>query len=125
MLSQLIRCDGNLVDLQGVSTKSCRVDFMINGNKEDDGKNDGSVDDPFDDNKELVAVSVEAGEPTEVVGEEGGAFLMEAKRKLRRQNINGLHVAMTSNVKREQKGNRTLDTVSRLHELLKKIQNGL
>ncbi len=81
MLSQLIRCDGNLVDLRGVSTKSCPVDFTINDNEEDDGKNDGSVDDPFDDSKELVAVSVKAAEPTEVVGDKGGAFLMEAKQK--------------------------------------------
>ncbi len=79
MLSQLIRCDGNLVDLRGVSTKSCRVDFTINDDKEDDGKNDGSVDDLFDDSKELVAVSIEAAEPTEVIGDKGGAFLMEAK----------------------------------------------
>ncbi len=54
---------------------------MINNNKEDDGKNDGSVNDPFNDSKELVAVSVEAAEPTEVVGDKGGAFLMEAKQK--------------------------------------------
>jgi hypothetical protein len=81
MLSQLIRCDGNLVDLQGVSTKSCRVDFTINDDKEDDGKNDGGIDDPFNDNKELVAVSVKAAESIEVVGDKGGAILMEAKRK--------------------------------------------
>ncbi len=81
MLSQLIRCNGNLVDLRGVSTKSCQVDFTINDDKEDDGENDGSVDNPFDDSKELVAVSVEAAEPTEVVGDKGGAFLMEAKQK--------------------------------------------
>ncbi len=81
MLSQLIRRDGNLVDLWGVSTKSCWVDFTINDNKEDDGKNDGGVDDPFDDNKEMVAVSVKAAEPIEVIGDKGGAFLMEAKRK--------------------------------------------
>jgi hypothetical protein len=79
MLSQLIRCDGNLVDLQGVSTKSCRVDITIDDDKEDDGENDGGVNDPFDDSKELVAVSVEAAEPTEVVGDKGGAFFMEAK----------------------------------------------
>jgi hypothetical protein len=36
-----------------------------------------------------------------------------------------LRVATTSNVKREQKSNQNLDTVSQLHELLKKIQNGL
>jgi hypothetical protein len=81
MLSQLIRCNGNLVDLQGVSTKSCWVYFTIDDDKEDDGKNDGGVDDPFDDNKELVAVSIEAAEPIQVVGDKGGAFLMEAKRK--------------------------------------------
>ncbi len=45
---------------------------MINDNKKDDGKNDGGVDDPFDDSKELVAVSIEAAEPTEVVGDKGG-----------------------------------------------------
>jgi hypothetical protein len=51
---------------------------------------------------------------------------MEAKRKQHRQNINSSHVMTTSNVKREQKGNQTLDTVSQLHEKLKKkIQNGL
>ncbi len=81
MLSQLIRCDGNLVDLRGVSTKSCRVDFMIDNDKEDDGENDGGIDNTFNDSKELVAVSVEAAEPTEVVGDKGGAFLMEAKQK--------------------------------------------
>jgi hypothetical protein len=81
MLSQLIRCDGNLVDLWGVSIKSCRVNFMIDDDKEDDGKNDGGVDYPFYDNKELVAVSVKAAEPIEVVGDKGGDFLMEAKRK--------------------------------------------
>jgi hypothetical protein len=81
MLSQLIRCNGNLVDLWGISTKSCWVDFTIDDNEEDDDENDGGIDDPFDDNKELVAVSVEAREPTEVVGEKGGTFLMEAKRK--------------------------------------------
>ncbi len=78
MLSQLIRCDGNLVDLRGVSTKRCRVDFMINDDKEDDGKNDGGIDNPFNDSKELVAISVEAAESTEVVGDKVGAFLMEA-----------------------------------------------
>jgi hypothetical protein len=81
MLSQLIRCDGNLVDLRGVSTKSCRVNITINNDKEDDGKNDGGVNNPFDDSKELIAVSVKAAEPTEVVGHKGGAFLMEAKQK--------------------------------------------
>jgi hypothetical protein len=55
--------------------------MMINDDKEDDGKNDGGVDDPFDDSKELVAVSVEVAEPTEVIGDKGGAFLMEAKQK--------------------------------------------
>jgi hypothetical protein len=77
----LIRCDGNLVDLRGVSTKSCRVNFTIDDDKEDDGENNGGDNDPFNDNKELVAVNVKAAEPTEVVGDKGGAFLMEAKRK--------------------------------------------
>jgi hypothetical protein len=81
MLSQLIRCDGNMVDLRGVSTKRCWVDITIDEDKEDDGKNDGGVNDPFNDSKELVTVSVKAAEPTEVVGDKGGAFLMEAKRK--------------------------------------------
>ncbi len=74
MLSQLIMCDCNLADLRGVSTKSCWVNITINNDKEDDGKNDGGVDDPFDDSKELVAISVEAAEPTEVVGDKGGLF---------------------------------------------------
>ncbi len=81
MLSQLIRCNGNLVDLRWVSTKSCRVDFTIDNDKEDDGANDGGVDNPFDDSKELVAISVKAAESTEVIGDKGGAFLMEAKQK--------------------------------------------
>ena len=70
-----------MVDLRGVSTKSCRVDIMINKDKEDDGENDGGIDDPFDDSKELVAISVKAAEPTEVVGDKGGALLMEAKQE--------------------------------------------
>jgi hypothetical protein len=74
MLSQLIRCNGNLVDLWGVSTKSFWVDITINDDEEDAGENDGGVDDPFDDSKELVAVSVKAAEPTEVVGDKGGGF---------------------------------------------------
>ncbi len=74
MLSQLIRCDGNLVDLRGVSTKSFQVDITINDDEEDHGKNDGGVDDPFDDSKELVAIRVKAAEPTEVVGDKGGLF---------------------------------------------------
>ncbi len=80
MLSQLIRCDGNLVDSWGVSTKSCWVNFTINENEEDDGKNDGGINDPFNDSKELVTVSVKAAESTEVVGDKGEAFLMEAKQ---------------------------------------------
>jgi hypothetical protein len=82
MLSQLIRWEANLVDLGGASTKSCRVVFTIEDNdEEDDGKNDGGINKPFNNNKELVAVSVEAGEPTDEVGEEGGPFLVESKRK--------------------------------------------
>jgi hypothetical protein len=81
MLSQLIRCNSKLMDLRGVSTKNCRVDFTIDDDKEDDSENYGGVDDPFNDSKELVAISVEAVEPTEVVGDKGGAFLMEAKQK--------------------------------------------
>ncbi len=72
--SQLIRCDGNLVDLRGVSTKSCWFDFTIDDDEEDDGKNDGGVNNPFDDRKELVAVSIEAAKPTEVIGDKGGLF---------------------------------------------------
>ncbi len=70
------------MDLGGASTKSCWVIFTIKDDtKEDDGKNDGGVDKPFNDNKELVAVSVKAGEPTDEVGEEGESFLVESKRK--------------------------------------------
>jgi hypothetical protein len=77
------------VDLGGASTKSCWVVFTIeDDNKEDDGKNDGGVDEPFNDNKELVAVSVKAGEPTDEVGEEGEPFLV------RRQDINRLGVGV-------------------------------
>ncbi len=70
------------MDLGGALIKSCRVVFTIeDDDEEDDGKNDGGVDKPFNDNKELVAVSVEAGEPTDEVGEEGKPFLVESKRK--------------------------------------------
>ncbi len=70
------------MELGGASTKSYRVVFTIEDeDKEDDGKNDGGVDEPFNDNKELVAVSDEAGEPTDEVGEEGELFLVESKRK--------------------------------------------
>jgi hypothetical protein len=71
---QLIRCNGNLVDLRGVSKKSCWVDFTIEDDEEVDGKNDCGINNPFDDSKELVDVSVEAAEPTEVIGGKGGAF---------------------------------------------------
>jgi hypothetical protein len=82
MLSQLIRWEANLVDLGGASTKSCRVVFTIeDDDEEDDGENDGGVNEPFNDNKELVAIIVEAGEPTDEVGEEGEPFLVESKRK--------------------------------------------
>ncbi len=70
------------MDLGGASTKSCRVVFTIeDNNEEDDGKNDGGVDEPFNYNKELVAISIKAGEPTDEVGEEGEPFLVESKRK--------------------------------------------
>ncbi len=81
MLSQLIRCNGNLEDLRGVSTKSCWVNITIDDDKEADGNNDGGVKDPFDDSKELVTISTKAAEPTEVIGDKGGASLMEAKQK--------------------------------------------
>ncbi len=70
------------MDLGGASTKSCRVVFMIEDNvEEDDGENDVGVDKPFNDNKELVAVCVKAGERTDEVVEEGEPFLVESKRK--------------------------------------------
>ncbi len=75
MLSQLIRCNGNLVNLWGVSTKSCRVDFTIDEDKEDDGKNDGGVDNSFDDNKKLVAISIKAGRTNRSCRGRGGGFL--------------------------------------------------
>ncbi len=70
------------MDLGGASTKSCRVVFTIgDDDKEDDGKNDGGVNKPFNDNKELVVVSVKMGEPTDEVGEEWEPFLVESKKK--------------------------------------------
>jgi hypothetical protein len=54
---------------------------MIDDDEEDDGKNDGGIDNPFNDSKELVAISVKAAEPREVIEDKGGAFLMEAKQK--------------------------------------------
>ncbi len=47
---------------------------MIGNDKEDDGENDGGIDNPFDDSKELGTVSIEAAEPTEVVGNKGEGF---------------------------------------------------
>ncbi len=68
------------MDLGGASTKSCRVVFTIeDDDKEDDGENDGDVNEPFNDNKELVAVSVKAGEPTDEVEEEGSLFWWNLK----------------------------------------------
>jgi hypothetical protein len=82
MLSQLIRWEAKWVNLGGASTKSFWVVFTIeDDDKEDDGKNDGGVDEPFNDNKELVAISVKAGEPTDEVGEVGEPFLVESKIK--------------------------------------------
>ena len=70
------------MDLGGASTKSCRVVFTIEDNdEEDDGKNDGGINKPFNNNKELVAISAKVGEPTDEVGEEGEPFLVESKRK--------------------------------------------
>jgi hypothetical protein len=81
MLSQLIRWEANLVNLGGASTKSCRDVFTIKDNyKEDDGKNDGGIDEPFNNNKDLVAVSAKVGEPTDEAGEEGEPFLVESKK---------------------------------------------
>ncbi len=69
------------MDLRGGSTKSCRVVFTIeDDDEEDDGENDGSVHEPFNDNKELVALSVKGREPTDEVGEEAEPFLVESKR---------------------------------------------
>jgi hypothetical protein len=76
MLNRLIRWEANFVDLGKAPTKSCRVIFMI---KDDDKEDDGE---PSNDFKELVAVSVEAGDPTDVVGEEGEPFLMDSKKKI-------------------------------------------
>jgi hypothetical protein len=82
MLSRLIRWEANLVDFGRASTKSCRVVFTIkDDDKEDDGKIDGSVDEPFNNNEELVAVSVEVRESRDEVGEEGEPFLVESKRE--------------------------------------------
>jgi hypothetical protein len=53
--------------------------MTIEDDEEDDGENDGGVNDPFNDSKELIAISIEAAEPTEDVGDKGGAFLMEEK----------------------------------------------
>ena len=70
------------MDLWGDSTKSCRVVFTIkDDDEEDDGKNDGGINEPFNDNNELVAISVKGGKPTDEVGEEGEPFLVESKRK--------------------------------------------
>jgi hypothetical protein len=76
MLNQLIRWEANFVDLGKAPTKSCRVVFTI---KDDDKEDDGE---PSNDFKELVAVSVEVGDPTDVVGEEGEPFLMDSKKKI-------------------------------------------
>jgi hypothetical protein len=80
MLRQLIWYAGNFVDLQGLPIKSCWADFTIDDDN-DDNENDGGFGNPFVDNKELVVVTVKAAEGTEVVGDKGGPFLKEAKRK--------------------------------------------
>ncbi len=50
--------------------------MTIDDDKEDDGKNDGGFNDPFDDSKELVAININAAEPTDVVGDTGGGFFL-------------------------------------------------
>ncbi len=69
--------DERVENIRSVSLEqTCRVVFTIkDDNKEDDGK-------PSNDFKELVTVSVEAGDPTDVVGEEGEPFLMDSKKKI-------------------------------------------
>ena len=76
MLNQLIRWEANFVNLGKAPTKSCWVVFTI---KDDDKEDDGE---PSNDFKELVAISVKAGDPTDVVGEEGEPFLMDSKKKI-------------------------------------------
>ncbi len=67
MLSQLIRKAGNLVDNIRPKRSSCRADITINDDNDD-------VVDAFVDDA-LVVISVDAAEPTDIVGDNGTPFL--------------------------------------------------
>jgi hypothetical protein len=77
MLTQLIRYAGNLEDIRGLSKSSCLANFMSN-DKED---NDEDIIDPLLDGEELVVVNVNAAEPTDIKGNKGTPFFMDAEQK--------------------------------------------
>jgi hypothetical protein len=63
-----------LIDNIGLPRSSCWADFTID---EDDGNND--VINAFVDDK-LVVVSIDATEPTNIVGDDGTPFFVDAKQ---------------------------------------------
>jgi hypothetical protein len=77
MLTQLIWYAGTLVDLWGLLKSSCLANFTIN-NKDNDNND---VIDHLLNGEELVVVNVNAAEPTDIKGDRGTSFLMEAEKK--------------------------------------------
>jgi hypothetical protein len=77
MLTQLIWYAGNLVDLWGLLKSSCLANFISN-NKGDDNNN---VIDHLLNGEELVVVNVNVAEPTDIKGDKGTSYLMEAEQK--------------------------------------------
>jgi hypothetical protein len=62
---------GSLADNIGLPRNSCRADFTI------DNDNNNNVDAFVDD--ELVVVSVDAAELTDIVGDDGTPFIVDTK----------------------------------------------
>ena len=62
-----------MVDNFGLPRKSCLADFTINNNDDD-------IVNAFIDNK-LVIVNVDTAEPTDMVGDDGTPFFVDAKQE--------------------------------------------
>ncbi len=67
------------MDNFGLQKKSCRANFTIDNNNND------VVDDSVDD--ELVVVKVDTAEPTDMVGDDGTPFFMDAKQERHQKNM--------------------------------------
>jgi hypothetical protein len=126
MLTQLIRYAGNLVDLRGLLRSSCQANFTSD-DKDDD---DDNVFDPLLDSEELVVINVDTAEPTDIQGDKGTPFLMDAEQKWHQQHIKwSQHQRMCCDEvncqKKGPKGEQTLEKLTRQHTLQLKKRNGI